>query len=127
MMQSEIIGQMVIPTERFSLRPARNSDVGLIEMFGEDKRLAEMTTHIPHPLPPGATAAFLDRVTKADSEEQVWAIDGSKDGLGELLGMIFLETSYGNAIRDQLLGCAKPVEFWPCLRGCVRIDRCQPA
>lgn len=91
MIQTEITGQMVIPTTRFSLRPARNSDVGLIEMFGEDKRLAEMTTHIPHPLPPGATAAFLDRVTKADSEEQVWAIDGSKDGLGELLGMISMK------------------------------------
>lgn len=91
MMQSEITGQMVIPTARFSLRPARNSDVGLIEMFGEDKRLAEMTTYIPHPLPPGATAAFLDRVTKVDSDEQVWAIDGSKDGLGELLGMVSLK------------------------------------
>ena len=90
-MQSEIKGQMVIPTARFSLRPARNSDVGLIEMFGEDKRLAKMTTHIPHPLPPGATAAFLDRVMKADSEEQVWAIDGSAGGLGELLGMISLK------------------------------------
>ncbi len=91
MIQSDITGQLVIPTARFSLRPVRNSDVGLIEMFGEDKRLAEMTTHIPHPLPPGATAAFLDRVTKQDSDEQVWAIDGSKDGLGELLGMISMK------------------------------------
>ncbi|WGI20301.1 GNAT family N-acetyltransferase [Amylibacter sp. IMCC11727] len=91
MMQSEITGQLVIPTARFSLRPVRNSDAGMINLFGEDKRLARMTTHIPHPLPPGATEAFLDRVTKEDSDEKLWSIDGSASGMGELLGMISLK------------------------------------
>lgn len=92
MLQSEITGQMVIPTVRFLLRPVRASDLGLIEMFGEDERLAKMTTHIPHPLPPGTIKTFLDRVIDAESDEQIWAIDGSADGLGELLGIIALKT-----------------------------------
>ena len=90
MMQSKITGQMVIAAERFSLRPTRDSDVGLIQMFNSDERVARMTTSVPHPLPPGATEAFLNRVTKDDTEELVWAIDGGVDGLGELLGLISL-------------------------------------
>ena len=39
MLQSEITGQMVIPTVIFLLRPVRESDLVLIEMFAEDERL----------------------------------------------------------------------------------------
>jgi RimJ/RimL family protein N-acetyltransferase len=97
MMQSEITGQMVIPAERFSLRPIRVSDVGLITMFASDKRVAEMTDHIPHPYPPGAAESFIERVLAADTEEQVWAIDGGSEGLGELLGVMSLK----HIIEDQ--------------------------
>lgn len=96
MMQSEIKGQMVIATPRFSLRPARNSDAGMIDFYSQDKRLAQMTTHIPHPLPPGAAEAFLTRVTKPESDEQVWSIDGSADGMGEVLGMVSLKSVTDN-------------------------------
>lgn len=91
MMQSEISGQMVIPTERFTLRPIRSSDCGLIELYAGDERLAKMTTDIPHPLPPGVMAVYLDRVTKADSAENVWAIDGTSQDAGEFLGLMELE------------------------------------
>ena len=90
MMMSEIKGQMLIPADRFTLRPVRQSDKGLMEMFAGDKRVAAMTTDIPHPLPPGTAEAFLDRVTAPDSPEKVWAIDGGTEGLGELLGVISL-------------------------------------
>ncbi|MEJ6708380.1 MAG: GNAT family N-acetyltransferase [Amylibacter sp.] len=88
---SEIKGQLVIPTERFLLRPVRESDVGLITLYASDKRVADMTDHIPHPYPPGAAEVFLERVLAADTQEQVWAIDGGVDGLGEVLGVISLK------------------------------------
>jgi RimJ/RimL family protein N-acetyltransferase len=90
MLQSEIKGQMVIPTERFVLRPVRLSDVGLLKLYGSDERVARMTIDIPHPYPPGAAEVFLARVMAPDSDEHVWAIDGSADGMGEFLGMISL-------------------------------------
>lgn len=90
MMQGQIEGQMVIGAERFTLRPVRKSDAGLMTLYAGDERVARMTTDIPHPLPPGASEMFLDRVMAADSEELVWAIDASAHGQGELLGLISL-------------------------------------
>ena len=51
----------VILCDRFVLRPLRASDRGLIKMYTSDERLARNTESIPHPLPPGATKAFIDR------------------------------------------------------------------
>ena len=85
-----IIGQSVIKANRFVLRPLRKSDQGLIDMYAGDERVARMTTSIPHPLPPGATDAFIGRVMEPDSEERVWVIDASSMGHGELLGLISL-------------------------------------
>ena len=48
-------GQMVdgvIPAGRFVLRPVRKSDAGLFAMYAGDRRVAEATRSIPHPLPP---------------------------------------------------------------------------
>ena len=56
-----IINQPVLETDRCVLRPLRRSDMGLIEFYGSDARVARMTTSIPHPLPPGATEAFVAR------------------------------------------------------------------
>ena len=43
----KIINQPVIEAGRFTLRPLRRSDAGLLELYGGDKRVAEMTTTIP--------------------------------------------------------------------------------
>lgn len=80
----------VIPAERFILRPIRVSDVGLIEMYAADRRVAEATRSIPHPLPPGAAEAFIARVTAPDAGEDVWVMDGSGHDLAEVLGAIGL-------------------------------------
>lgn len=89
-MQARIDGQVIIEAERFSLRPVRTSDAGLLTLYASDKRVAQMTTDIPHPLPPGTSEMFIDRVTKPDSEELVWAIDASAHGQEELLGVMSL-------------------------------------
>lgn len=98
----QIIRQPVITTERFVLRPLVRSDQGLIEHYGSDKRVARMTTTIPHPMPPGAAEAFVSRAIADDRDEDVWAIDGTISDDAEVMGLISLkrldrnqsETSY---------------------------------
>lgn len=86
-----IINQPVIETERFDLRPLRRSDMGLIEHYAGDERVARMTTTIPHPLPPGSTEAFVTRAMADERDEDVWALDATKDGGPELIGLISLQ------------------------------------
>jgi RimJ/RimL family protein N-acetyltransferase len=82
--------QAVVETERFDLRPLRRSDMGLIELYTADARVARMTTSIPHPLPPGSVDAFVSRAMKDLRDEDVWAMDGIKSGASELMGLISL-------------------------------------
>ncbi|MDO9525138.1 MAG: GNAT family protein [Gemmobacter sp.] len=106
--------QPVIVTDRFVLRPLRKSDAGLIAMYTGDKRVAYTTSSIPHPLPPGATEAFIARTTAADRHEDVWAIDGSPQGSGEVLGVIGLKRmDAGQADRGQSeIGYWVAPAFW---------------
>ncbi len=86
-----IINQPVIETERFDLRPLRKSDKGLIEHYASDERVARMTTSIPHPLPPGMAEGFVARAMFEERDEDIWAMDGTKDGGPELMGVIALK------------------------------------
>lgn len=86
-----IVDQPVIETERFDLRPLRTSDAGLIEFNAADPRVARHTASIPHPLPPGATEAFIARAMHAERTEDIWAIDGTRSGAPEVMGVIGLE------------------------------------
>ncbi|MDO5656910.1 MAG: GNAT family N-acetyltransferase [Paracoccus sp. (in: a-proteobacteria)] len=90
MTASDILDQPVIDTERLRLRPLRGSDAGLIALYAGDRRVAEGTRAIPHPLPPGAAEAFVARAQAEDRAEDVWAIDGKDAGLAELLGIVSL-------------------------------------
>lgn len=83
--------QPIVATDRFDLRPLRSSDVGLLEHYMADERVARMTPAIPHPLPPGAAEAFVTRVLSEDRLEDVWAMDGTKDERAELMGVISLD------------------------------------
>ena len=83
--------QPVVETERFVLRPLRASDVGLIEHYASDKRVATMTTSIPHPLPPGVAQSLIDRAKAPDRTEDIWAMDGTASGGDEVMGLISLE------------------------------------
>lgn len=83
-------GQGMVTAARFLLRPVRRSDAGLFALYAGDRRVAEATRSIPHPLPPGAAEAFVDRAMARRGGEDVWAIDGSASGLPEVLGVISL-------------------------------------
>ena len=82
--------QPVIGADRFILRPLRRSDAGLLAMYTADKRLAQATRSIPHPLPPGATEGFIARALSDSRVDDVWAMDGSGHGLAEVLGLLSL-------------------------------------
>jgi RimJ/RimL family protein N-acetyltransferase len=85
------IHQTTIATPRMILRPLRDSDAGLIDLYASDKGLAEMTATIPHPFPPGAAKAFVAQATKPDRDEFTWAMDATDHGGAELMGVITLK------------------------------------
>lgn len=94
MVQTEA-GKM-IGAGRMVLRPVRRSDAGLFELYAGDRRVAEATRSIPHPLPPGAAEAFVNRAMQPhdsdkDGAEDIWVMDGSASGLAEVLGVISLK------------------------------------
>jgi len=91
MEMEKITVQRVVESERFVLRPLRRCDMGLIELYGGDIRVARMTTSIPHPVPPGMVEAFVARAMADERDEDVWAIDGTKSDASELMGLISLE------------------------------------
>lgn len=86
-----ITPQPTIEAARLTLRPVQASDAGLIEMYASDERVARMTRSIPHPLPPGATEAFIGQALADDRKEDVWVIDGSLSDRESMLGVIGLE------------------------------------
>jgi hypothetical protein len=69
----------------------RKSDAGLFALYAGDKRVAEATQGIPHPLPPGAAEAFCARAMAVNSEEDIWVMDGTRAALPEVLGVISLK------------------------------------
>ncbi|MCV2864177.1 GNAT family N-acetyltransferase [Albidovulum sediminicola] len=90
MLYEQIATLPVIRAERFMLRPLRRSDVGLIGFYTADKRVAEATRVIPHPLPAGATEAYVERCLNEGCGEDIWVMDGSEHGLDEVLGVVSL-------------------------------------
>jgi RimJ/RimL family protein N-acetyltransferase len=79
-----------IETGRLCLRPVRRADQGLIELHASDRRVAEMTGSIPHPLPPGATDAYVTRQLSDERDEIVWVMDAEAAGLAEVVGVVGL-------------------------------------
>ncbi|HSF65658.1 MAG TPA: GNAT family N-acetyltransferase [Paracoccaceae bacterium] len=88
---AQALAQGPIVAERFVLRPVRRSDAGLFALYAGDRRVADATRSIPHPLPPGAAEAFVARAMARKGDEDVWVIDGTATGLPEVLGVISLK------------------------------------
>ena len=80
-----------IVADRLTLRPVHRSDAGLFALYAGDRRVADATQGIPHPLPPGAADAFVTRAMAAGTEEDIWVMDGTRSGLAEVLGVISLK------------------------------------
>jgi RimJ/RimL family protein N-acetyltransferase len=95
--------QPTIAAERFDLRPVRPSDAGLFQLYAGDERVARFTRSIPHPLPPGASEAFIRRSMASERSEDVWVLDGSRFGQSEVLGVIGL---------DRINEAQSEIGFW---------------
>jgi len=98
-----LTAQPVFQADRFDLRPLRRSDRGLLDMYMGDERIAKQTRAVPHPMPPGAVDAFIARSNHDDRSEDIWALDGTKSGLAELLGVM----TVNKLDRDQC-----EIEYW---------------
>lgn len=83
--------QPILTSARLILRPLQPSDAGLLALYTGDKRVAEGTRSIPHPLPPGATEQFIARTLSDKREEDVWVLDGSGVGSSTVLGLLSLK------------------------------------
>lgn len=82
--------QATITTARLALRPLRRSDAGLIALYAGDLRVARGTRSIPHPYPPGAAEALVDRANNLARTEDTWAMDGIAHALPEVMGLLSL-------------------------------------
>lgn len=84
-----------IECERLTLRRPQMSDAGPIAHYVGDKRVAEMLTSVPHPYPPGAAEAFIDRSLADATREHVWVMDALKIDGPEFIGAISLKAKDG--------------------------------
>jgi len=89
MLQTRIIEQPTIAAGRFTLRPPRRGDIGMLGLYAGDERVARGSRSIPHPLPPGVVEAYVERAMQPEREEDVWVLDGGEKG-HEVLGVISL-------------------------------------
>lgn len=64
-----------LTTERLVLRPLKREDAGPISLFCSDFNVARMLARIPHPYPPGAAEAFVERALSGRVPETVYAIE----------------------------------------------------
>lgn len=97
-----------IQAGRIVLRALRRSDAGLIALYSADKRLAEATQSIPHPLPPGAAEAFVARAMSAEATGLHWVMDGTQAGLPEVLGIVSLKPMESQRAK----GGQSEVAYW---------------
>lgn len=90
----------MIRTERLVLRPLRTSDAGPITLHSSDRRVARMTTSIPHPYPPGAAAAYIEGTLTGRRAEEAWAIDATQSDGEELIGVISYKPAHGSGAGE---------------------------
>lgn len=88
---TETVEQPVLTTGRLRLRPLSAEDAAHITLYASAWDVARMTRHIPHPLPPGASEAFIRSVLSGEARETVWAIEVIGDLEGALIGVIGLQ------------------------------------
>lgn len=83
--------QPVMSSDRLILRPLTMNDAELLATYSADVRVAAGSRSIPHPLPLGASEAFIHAALSSPRDEDVWAIDGTPSGGLALQGVISLK------------------------------------
>lgn len=91
--------QPILTTERLLLRPLRPADAGPMTLWCGQFRVASMLARVPHPYPPGAAEAFIERAVGGLAGETAWAMDATPSGGPEFLGVVSLKGERGDAER----------------------------
>lgn len=89
----------VLASPRLTLRPLHPADAGPIGLWCGQYRVASMLARVPHPYPPGAAAAFIERVRAGAGGERVWALDGTPSGAADFLGVVSLRPTDDPGVR----------------------------
>lgn len=82
--------QPQIDAARLTLRHLCDEDAPLIAHYANDRRVSEMTTTIPFPLPASAARELIGRARDPSRSEDFWAIDTSRSDGAALVGLISL-------------------------------------
>ena len=101
--------QPVIEAEHLILRPLSRQDAALLHLYSGDRRVAEGTRSIPHPLTPESTQSYIDAALAVDRDEDVWAIDGRPQGAPSFLGVVSLKSLDRN---QSQIGYWVAPDFW---------------
>jgi RimJ/RimL family protein N-acetyltransferase len=80
-----------IAAARLVLRGLEPADAPQLTRHAGDRRVAEGTRSIPHPLPAGTAEGFIAAANAPDRHRDVWAIDGAPSGMAGLMGVISLK------------------------------------
>jgi RimJ/RimL family protein N-acetyltransferase len=84
-----------IEAERLTLRPPRPRDAGLISLYLGDARVARSLVSVPHPYPPGAAEALVERALAGRRSGPLYVMDASASDGPEMVGLVFLERAEG--------------------------------
>ncbi|MCW1933274.1 GNAT family N-acetyltransferase [Pararhodobacter zhoushanensis] len=101
--------QPSIEADHLILRPLGRQDAALLHIYTSDRRVAEGTRSIPHPLTAAATQAYIDAAVAEDRDEDVWAIDGRPQGAPSFLGVVSLKSLDRN---QSQIGYWVAPDFW---------------
>lgn len=127
--------QPSLATERLLLRPFTSDDAALVQKLAGDKRVAEMTTKIPHPYPDGVAEAWISgldeswnkgtlatfAVTLRSSDQLIGAVSlmNISNGAAEVgywIGVPYWNQGYCTEAVDALIGFG----ITSCELNCVR-------
>lgn len=113
-MTETVLHQPEITTPRLRLRRLRPRDAALISLYASDARVARATAIIPHPYPPGAAEAFVERALSSRASEAVWALDTGADDEDGLIGLIGLKASAPaeGAAGEGAAGRVGEIGYW---------------
>ncbi|MFO7853777.1 MAG: GNAT family N-acetyltransferase [Paracoccaceae bacterium] len=99
-----------IDAERLALRPPKPADAALIDLYLGDPRVARMLTAIPHPYPPGAAEALIERALAGRRSGPLYVMDASRAGGPDLVGLVFVNRGEGEG--EFSIGYCVGPPFW---------------
>lgn len=99
-----------IAAGRLALRPPRPSDAGPLALWLGDARVATMLPAIPHPYPPGAAEALIERARAGLRSGPLYVMDASPSDGPEVVGLVFVNRAREDGAFSVAFAVGPP--FW---------------